>query len=272
MKKFGKLIKRCHDNEPEAICEWCKEDWPLSELKKEKNLGLLCPQCIEAIRSRGEKLTIEDSKIKDSGNKPISELAQILPNLYTACNKLKNLFEFNFMVRNEDGNIKMYEANEAFDYEFDYRNAPRNSQGLYEEKYYNLLNDAFIKDGGDYIEWENSVIMQLVFEDETLGKKVANKLEGLTDDLSKYRPSDLCRIELLATRKYTTKSGKTGTMSLLEYTPVGAELKGEDIRDYAVVNDYNGEDIWTKGAIVDVNLKSAIRTFHTQLELAENED
>jgi len=41
-------------------CGWCGELYPKSEMKKEVDLGYLCNGCIQAIRSRGEKLTIND--------------------------------------------------------------------------------------------------------------------------------------------------------------------------------------------------------------------
>jgi DNA-directed RNA polymerase subunit RPC12/RpoP len=41
-------------------CVWCHEEFELCELKREKDMGYLCPSCIEAIRSRGEKLCIEE--------------------------------------------------------------------------------------------------------------------------------------------------------------------------------------------------------------------
>ena len=41
-------------------CVWCEEEYELSELKREIDMGYLCPTCIEAIRSRGEKLCIEE--------------------------------------------------------------------------------------------------------------------------------------------------------------------------------------------------------------------
>ena len=41
------------------LCEWCKDLFPESELRKETDLGHLCGQCISAIRSRGERLTLE---------------------------------------------------------------------------------------------------------------------------------------------------------------------------------------------------------------------
>ena len=41
-------------------CEWCHEKFEYSELKRTLDGGLICPTCISAIRSRGEKLTIEE--------------------------------------------------------------------------------------------------------------------------------------------------------------------------------------------------------------------
>ena len=46
--------------EETAECNWCHEEYPISELKKEKYLGNLCWYCIKAIESRGERLIIED--------------------------------------------------------------------------------------------------------------------------------------------------------------------------------------------------------------------
>lgn len=36
------------------------KEFEVEELKREVDLGYLCPTCIEAIRSRGEKLTIKE--------------------------------------------------------------------------------------------------------------------------------------------------------------------------------------------------------------------
>lgn len=41
----------------ENVCAWCGEDYEESELKN-TDLGKLCDDCIEAIRSRGESITI----------------------------------------------------------------------------------------------------------------------------------------------------------------------------------------------------------------------
>lgn len=41
------------------LCTWCEQLFPLGELRKERDMGHLCDQCIEGICSRGEKLYIE---------------------------------------------------------------------------------------------------------------------------------------------------------------------------------------------------------------------
>jgi hypothetical protein len=41
------------------LCTWCEEIYPMSELRKEADMGYLCDHCIQAIWSRGEKLSIE---------------------------------------------------------------------------------------------------------------------------------------------------------------------------------------------------------------------
>lgn len=41
------------------ICAWCGEEYSKDELVKEKDLGYLCNTCVQAIKSRGEHLTIE---------------------------------------------------------------------------------------------------------------------------------------------------------------------------------------------------------------------
>ena len=46
------------DDEDELTeCSWCEEEYEESELKQ-TNLGLLCSNCIDAIRSRGEKVWV----------------------------------------------------------------------------------------------------------------------------------------------------------------------------------------------------------------------
>ena len=50
-----------HDEDGEAchLCKWCSELYPESELREETDLGHLCDQCVSAIRSRGESLTLK---------------------------------------------------------------------------------------------------------------------------------------------------------------------------------------------------------------------
>lgn len=43
-----------------AKCTFCSEEFEVEELKREVDMGYLCPTCVEAIRSRGEKLTIKE--------------------------------------------------------------------------------------------------------------------------------------------------------------------------------------------------------------------
>lgn len=43
-------------------CDWCDEPISKSEAVHESNIGNLCPSCVAALRSRGEKLTIADDE------------------------------------------------------------------------------------------------------------------------------------------------------------------------------------------------------------------
>lgn len=40
-------------------CEWCGEEYELTELRMDADLGCLCNTCIRAITSRGETLCLE---------------------------------------------------------------------------------------------------------------------------------------------------------------------------------------------------------------------
>ena len=44
--------------EETKTCEWCNEEYEVSDLTK-TDIGYLCDTCIRAITSRGEDLTIE---------------------------------------------------------------------------------------------------------------------------------------------------------------------------------------------------------------------
>lgn len=52
------------DDEETAICAWCKEEFPIYDMKKEVNLGYLCDSCQRAIESRGEELVFESEAPK----------------------------------------------------------------------------------------------------------------------------------------------------------------------------------------------------------------
>ena len=52
--------KDIDEREETAKCAWCGETLPKSEMLKEADLSHICRRCADALRSRGEKLTIED--------------------------------------------------------------------------------------------------------------------------------------------------------------------------------------------------------------------
>ena len=52
--------KDIDEREETAKCAWCGETLPKGEMLKEADLGHICRQCANALRSRGEKLKIED--------------------------------------------------------------------------------------------------------------------------------------------------------------------------------------------------------------------
>lgn len=54
--KFVKLIKAEENLEETATCAWCEEEFPISDLFKEKDFGYLCDKCKRALKSRGEKI------------------------------------------------------------------------------------------------------------------------------------------------------------------------------------------------------------------------
>lgn len=59
--KFAEMLEALNDfDEDEVECGWCGEMFPKSDCRKELDLGYLCPQCIAAIKSRGEELTFKE--------------------------------------------------------------------------------------------------------------------------------------------------------------------------------------------------------------------
>lgn len=204
---LGNLIHSC-DSEDDtedyehAKCSWCNEDYFKSDLKYEKDLGYICPHCKEAIESRGESLSFKDSndkksvkrihrelmrgyydskkKIKDDSlNKSVNILKGVLPNLCKELDRLSEIFESKFKVRTEGydeyTSIHLFDSNENYNYDSEY--TTYEITGKYPD-YEQRLTDAFIKDGGEYIEWENSVIMILVFNNEKLKNKVIDIIEN----------------------------------------------------------------------------------------------
>ena len=58
MQNMKTLVDEPVDDEEVHKCEWCEEDdFDSSDLFK-TDLGVLCQHCIDAIRSRGERITI----------------------------------------------------------------------------------------------------------------------------------------------------------------------------------------------------------------------
>ena len=47
-----------HEDDDICECEWCHDNYEYRELKHTLDGGLICPTCISAIRSRGEKVKI----------------------------------------------------------------------------------------------------------------------------------------------------------------------------------------------------------------------
>ena len=57
---------RDNDEERYGKCSWCGEEFPLSDLKKEKNLGYVCNHCAKGIESREGPLSWENEYIPES--------------------------------------------------------------------------------------------------------------------------------------------------------------------------------------------------------------
>ena len=53
-----------------------------------------------------------------------------------------------------------------------------------------------------------------------------------------------------------------GDTYLVEYTPYGAKQDGKNERLWAIIWNYNGEDVWDKGASIEVSYKSAMHAFY----------
>ena len=62
------LIEEMEENEDTVECKWCNELFDKSECRKEVDLGWLCDNCQQAIKSRGETLTFTESPLAESGD------------------------------------------------------------------------------------------------------------------------------------------------------------------------------------------------------------
>lgn len=93
-KTFDKDIPALNENEDDTddteryeVCSWCGEKLPLSDLKKEKDLGYICNHCARGLESREGPLNFEEceyvpeSAMKEDGNEnPYVLLGKICQN------------------------------------------------------------------------------------------------------------------------------------------------------------------------------------------------
>lgn len=67
---LAELKERLEENEDTVECGWCNELFDKTDCRKEVDLGYLCPQCVAAIKSRGEQLVfIENFNTSEILNK-----------------------------------------------------------------------------------------------------------------------------------------------------------------------------------------------------------
>ena len=59
-KKEALMQLEDYSEEETAKCVWCGDEFPVSDLHKEKDMGYLCDHCRRGIESRGEELEFED--------------------------------------------------------------------------------------------------------------------------------------------------------------------------------------------------------------------
>ena len=60
MKDEDRNIRNADENGELVKCAWCGESLPKGEMLKEAHLGHICRHCADGIRSRGEKLVVEE--------------------------------------------------------------------------------------------------------------------------------------------------------------------------------------------------------------------
>lgn len=77
---FAKLKEELEENEDTVECCWCNELFDKTDCRKEVDLGYLCPQCVAAIKSRGEPLVFIENFDNRNINKKNKELTMINKN------------------------------------------------------------------------------------------------------------------------------------------------------------------------------------------------
>ena len=60
MDEKNRNSENADENEELVKCAWCGVSLPKGEMLKEAHLGHICRHCADGIRSRGEKLVVED--------------------------------------------------------------------------------------------------------------------------------------------------------------------------------------------------------------------
>ena len=83
-----------------------------------------------------------------------------------------------------------------------------------------------------------------------------------------YNTSDLTNIKVLKSRKFHDyDKNEDRVQSLVEYIPYGDKDNPNARKLWGVIDNYNNEPIWTKGAIVAVSPELAEEDYNSQYEL-----
>jgi hypothetical protein len=116
-----------------------------------------------------------------------------------------------------------------------------------------------------YVDLKNE-IEKMLRRGYELQKQALDKKRSLRKDAT----SDLTNIKVLKKETYKDfDDGQTHTLSLVTYIPQGNVDDGSMKNLWATIRDYNGEKVWTKGAIIDVSERLARETFDHQLHMAK---
>lgn len=105
-----KVQEAMEDNEDEVECAWCFELYPKRDCVKEVDLGWLCPYCVQAIESRGEKLTFTTREgLDECRDQPIEECGD------AQLTEEENLDEANApKLTDEEGEALLKQADEIY--------------------------------------------------------------------------------------------------------------------------------------------------------------